>query len=236
MLLPVHNYLMNLIKNISQKKMRIISMSFIILISAVLFGNIVHEVFYETKIGDMEAINFDNKVLKKLQEVRSASLNQSMIDITALGSSSVIVLFTILIVTILVAHKNWNGLLYLFIILLGASILPEFLKNYFMRERPDILGRLTNVSSSSFPSGHSFGATVSYFSLAFLLSREVKNIKLEILYYFLAAIIVVMVGISRMYLGVHYPTDVIGGISSGLIWFSIVSIPFVYFSKTTDFQ
>lgn len=225
---------MNISKTLSQKQIRIVIMSLVILFSTIMFGKVVHEVFYEAKEGDLETIAFDNKILKNFQEVRSTSLNQSMIDITALGSFSVIVLFTFLIITLILVHRDWHGLLYLFIILLGSSVLPGFIKNYFMRERPDILGRLTDVSSSSFPSGHSFGATVSYFSLAFLLSREVKNIRLEILYYALAAIVVGMVGTSRMYLGVHYPTDVVGGICSGLIWFSIVSIPFVYFSKTTD--
>ena len=105
------------------------------------------------------------------------------------------------------------------------------LKNIFLRDRPDISGQLTFVKSSSFPSGHSFGSTVAYFGLAFLLSREVKVIKIEILYYALAAVVVALVGISRMYLGVHFPTDVVGGISSGLVWFAFVTFPFVYHSK-----
>lgn len=225
---------MNFIKNLTQKQIRMIIMAIAIVISAILFEEVVDDIFSDPKGGDPEALIFDKAVLKKFQEIRSPELNQSMIDITALGSFSVIALFTCVIVTFLLVHRDWKGLQYIFIIVLGSSTIPVMLKNYFMRERPDALARLTEVKSTSFPSGHSFGATVAYFSLAFLLSREVKEIKLEILYYSLAVLVVALVGTSRMYLGVHYPTDIVGGICSGLIWFSLVSIPFVYFSKTSD--
>lgn len=225
---------MNFIKNLSQKQIRMIIMALVIIISAFIFEEVVDDIFSDPKGGDPEALIFDKAVLKKFQEFRGSELNQSMIDITALGSMSVIALFTCVIVTFLVVHKDWKGLQYIFFIVLGSTTIPGFLKSYFERERPDALARLADVKSTSFPSGHSFGATVAYFSLAFLLSRELKEIKLEILYYSLAILVVALVGISRMYLGVHYPTDIVGGICSGLIWFSMVSIPFVYFSKTRD--
>lgn len=225
---------MNFIKKLSQKQIRMIIMALVIVISAFIFEEVVDDIFSDPKGGDPEALIFDKAVLKKFQEFRGSELNQSMIDITALGSMSVIALFTCVIVTFLVVHKDWKGLQYIFFIILGSTTIPGFLKSYFVRERPDALARLADVKSTSFPSGHSFGATVAYFSLAFLLSRELKEIKLEILYYSLAILVVALVGISRMYLGVHYPTDIVGGICSGLIWFSLVSIPFVYFSKTRD--
>lgn len=234
MLLSVQNSFMNLIKNLSQKQIRIIIMAILIVVSAIIFEEVVDDIFSDPKGGDPEALIFDKAVLKKFQEIRGPELNQSMIDITALGSFSVIALFSCVIVIFLLVHKDWKGLQYIVLITFGSTLLPGILKGFFLRERPDALARLTDVKSTSFPSGHSFGATVAYFSLAFLLSREIKEIKLEILYYSLAVIVVALVGTSRMYLGVHYPTDIVGGICAGLIWFSIVSIPFVYFSKTTD--
>ena len=226
---------MNFIKNLTQKQIRMILMGFVIIISAIIFEEVVDDVFSDPKIGDPETLVFDNGILKKLQEYRGSKLNQSMTDITALGSFSVITLFTCVMVIFLSAHKDWRGLFYILIIVTGAAVIPGMLKSLFMRERPDALGRLADVvESTSFPSGHSFGATIAYFSLAFLLSRELKEIKLEILYYALAAIVVGLVGVSRMYLGVHYPTDIVGGICTGLIWFSLVSIPFVYYTKTRD--
>lgn len=206
-----------------------IIMGGILIISAILFGDIVEDVF-----SNPETLAFDQVVLKKFQGIRASELTQSMTDLTALGSVSVITLLTCVIVIFLVVHRDWNGLLYILIVISGSATIPVFLKNYFNRVRPDVLEHLAVVKSPSFPSGHSFGATVAYFSLAFLLSREIKEIKLEILYYALATMVVALVGTSRMYLGVHYPTDIAGGICVGMMWFSIVSIPFVYFTKTTD--
>lgn len=207
-------------------------MGFLILISAILFVEIVDLVFWDTKVEDTTTINYDQIILKKIRDIREKELTQTMIDLTALGSVSVITLMTFLIMIFFICHKDWRGLLYILIVMSGSATIPVLLKNYFNRERPDVLEQLSVVKNTSFPSGHSFGATVAYFSLAFLLSREIKEIKLEVLYYFLATIVVALVATSRMYLGVHYPTDVVGGICVGLIWFCVVTIPFVYFKKT----
>lgn len=219
------------VKNLTPRIIRITIMVLVIIIGAFVFEEVVDDIFSDPKVGDPETLVFDNNVLQKFREVRTINLNQAMSDITALGSFSVITLMTIVLVIFLIIEKDWRGLVYICCMSLGAGLIPELLKSLFMRDRPDITGHLTYVKSTSFPSGHSFGATVAYFSLAFLLSREVKNIKIEILYYLLAFIVVLLVGTSRMYLGVHYPTDVVGGISSGLMWFSLVSIPFVYISR-----
>lgn len=223
---------MNFISKLSQKQIRIILLGIIIIISAVIFAEVVEDVFSDPAHGDPETLIFDKAVLKSFRGWRSENLNQSMIDITALGSFSVIALLTCVIVIFLIVHKDWKGLGYIFLMALGSLTIPSFLKDYYMRARPDALGQLTTVTSASFPSGHSFGATVAYLSLAFLLSRELKEIKLEILYYILAFFVIAIVGTSRMYLGVHYPTDIVGGVCVGLIWFGLVSIPFIY-SRTS---
>lgn len=209
-------------------------MGIVILLTALIFAEVVDDVFSDPKAGDPETLIFDKAILHKLQQIRGPELNQSMTDITALGSFSVITLFACVIAIFLIAHKDWNGLTYIFIMALGTLVIPGGLKEIFNRERPDVLNQIAYVKSSSFPSGHSFGATVAYFSLAFLLAREIKEIKVEVLYYILASIVVALVGTSRMYLGVHYPTDIVGGICVGLMWFSLVSIPFIYATKTTD--
>lgn len=219
------------IKKLTQKQIRLIILGMIIVLSLIVLEEIVDDIFSDPLIGDTETLIFDNNVLKSLREYRSPDLNQSMVDITALGSFSVITLLTCILTIFLLAHKDWRGLLYIFTMAAGTLVIPVMLKSYFLRDRPDPLSQIAYAQHSSFPSGHSFGATVAYFSMAFLLTRELKELKLEFLYYFLAIVVVMLVGVSRMYLGVHYPTDVIGGISSGLIWFSLVSMVFIYFSK-----
>ena len=225
---------MKKLKNLTPRTIRLIILAMTVIICAFVFEEVVDDIFSDPKIGDPETLVFDNTVLQKLRDIRTEHLSQSMIDITALGSFSVITLMTVLLIIFLVIEKDWRGLGYIVLITCGGSLIPVILKNFFQRERPDISGHLALVKSSSFPSGHSFGATIAYFGLAFLLAREVKIIKIEILYYLLAIIVVGLVGTSRMYLGVHYPTDVVGGISCGLIWFSLVSMPYVYYSKDRE--
>ena len=222
---------MEFIKKLSQKQIRMIIMGIIIIISSILFKEVVDDVFSNPKEREHEAQVYDQLILKKLYEIRQDSLTQSMIDITALGSVSVITLLISVVVVFFIGHKDWRGLFYILIAASGPATIPVFLKNYFNRERPDVLEQLVLVKNTSFPSGHSFGATVAYLSFAFLLSREVKEIKFEILYYILAAIVITFVGTSRMYLGAHYPTDIVGGICVGMIWFSFVTIPFIYFKN-----
>ena len=222
---------MEFIKKLSQKQIRMIIMGIIIIISSILFKEVVDDVFSNPKEREHEAQVYDQLILKKLYEIRQDSLTQSMIDITALGSVSVITLLISVVVVFFIGHKDWRGLFYILITASGSATIPVFLKTYFNRERPDVLEQLVAVKNTSFPSGHSFGATVAYLSFAFLLSREVKEIKFENLYYILAAIVITFVGTSRMYLGAHYPTDIVGGICVGMIWFSFVTIPFIYFKN-----
>jgi undecaprenyl-diphosphatase len=219
---------------LSQKHMRMIFLAVIILLSIIIFKIVVNDVFSELAGSDSSTLIFDKSVLKMFRDFRGEDLNQAMLDITALGSFSVITLFTCVLVILFIAHKDWKGISYIFFMTVGSLSVPPFFKNLYVRARPDALERLQVVKSTSFPSGHAFTATVTYLSLAFLLSRELKEIKLEILYYILAFVVIAFVATSRMYLGVHYPTDIIGGVCLGLIWFSLVSIPFIYYSKATD--
>jgi len=133
---------MNFIKNLSQKQIRMIFMGLIIIIAAILFAEIVDDVFSDPKRGDPETLVFDQVVLKKFQEIRGSELTQSMTDLTALGSVSVIALLTCVIVIFLVIHRDWKGLFYILIVVSGSATIPVFLKNYFNRPRPDILEHL----------------------------------------------------------------------------------------------
>jgi undecaprenyl-diphosphatase len=221
-------------KKFTQKQIRMAILIVVIILSTIIFADVVEDVFSDPINGESETLVHDKQILKTLQEFRGPELNQSMVDITALGSFSVITLLTSILVIFLLTLKDWRGLFYIFCINVGTILIPNFLKGYFMRDRPDLIGQIAYAKHSSFPSGHSFGATVAYFSLAFLLTRELKVLKLEALYYLLAILVVGLVGTSRMYLGVHFPTDVIGGICCGLIWFSIITLPFIYYNKQKD--
>ena len=100
----------------------------------------------------------------------------------------------------------------------GGLVLNFFLKSWFDRPRPDLVPHLAHVSSASFPSGHSLLSAVVYFTLAALLARMALDRRHKIYIVGVAIFFSFLVGISRVYLGVHYPTDVLAGWTLGIVW------------------
>jgi undecaprenyl-diphosphatase len=101
---------------------------------------------------------------------------------------------------------------------IGGALVSFGLKSAFSRPRPEIVPHLTHVYTSSFPSGHSMISAVVYLTLGSLLAAIMPNLKLKVYVLAVAIILTVFVGISRIYLGVHYPTDVLAGWLAGLVW------------------
>lgn len=158
--------------------------------------------------------NVDESVLLGLSEHRSPRLNQAMLDFTALGSVSVLTLLTTVVIYILWRQRRHTGMIRLGLAAAGALIWPRVLKNLFERARPSVVEPLAVVSDSSFPSGHTFGATVMYLSFAFL-AYELSGRRA---FFAIAGIVIGLVALSRMYLGVHYPSDVAAGFAVGILW------------------
>lgn len=188
------------------------------------FLEVAEDVFLDpVQEGDREAELFDEAVARFIVRFRSPLLTQAMTDLTALGSVSVFVVLSAVGLTFLGFRRDRLGLGYLLTLTLGTGALNYVLKELFGRERPDAAGHLVAVSNSSFPSGHSFSAAAIYSGLVFLVSRHTESWRLEVFLYFLAALLIVCVGLSRIYLGVHYTTDVMAGIGVGLAWSFLLS-------------
>jgi len=144
-----------------------------------------------------------------------------MRDITSLGGGTVIALITLIVIFYLLLQKKYAELLLILAAVLGGTVIGLGLKEIFGRERPDLIYRLTDARSLSFPSGHSMMSTVIYLSLAALLSRIQHERKVRIYIISIALFLALIIGFSRVYLGVHYPTDVLGGWTIGLGWASL---------------
>ena len=152
------------------------------------------------------------------QAAGPAWLDQAARDITALGSTSVLSLLVILVVLFLWLLGRRGMALY---VLLSTSLgtgLSFLLKALFQRPRPDLFPHGDTVLTTSFPSGHAMISTLVYLTLGVLLARLLTERRLEIFVVSSAMLVALLVGLSRVYLGVHWPTDVLAGWAGGASW------------------
>jgi undecaprenyl-diphosphatase len=117
-------------------------------------------------------------------------------------------------------RKSIYRLLALVLAVGGGALLNLALKHLFHRQRPVLENPLVTLSSYGFPSGHTMGATIFYGVLALIITYSIRTWSLRVVVGWLAAFVTALIGASRIYLGAHYFTDVIGAIAIGLTWLS----------------
>jgi len=115
-------------------------------------------------------------------------------------------------------HAMWLVLVSSF----GGLLISSLLKDIINRPRPQLVPHLSQVYTSSFPSGHSMMSAVVYLTLGSLLARLVPGRPVKVYCMFVAMALTFLVGVSRVYMGVHYPTDVLAGWTAGLVWALLV--------------
>ncbi len=207
----------------------------IIITCLVVIGGLWFFVEITDSVTDNETRSFDEYVLTSFREAGDLSEpvgpawgEEVARDITSLGSKTLLILIVLSVsgFLFLKGHKR-QGWLILGVSLMGL-LLTLGLKSLFMRERPDVVVHLSSAATKSYPSGHTMMSAVIYLSLAAMLayiqqSRRVKTFILSI-----GLLITFLVGVSRVYLGVHYPTDVLAGWAIGLAWAAFCWIIFRY--------
>ncbi len=168
---------------------------------------------------------FDDMVLLSLrhspdEEVPRgpAWLPETMRDITSLGGGTVIALVTLSVAGYLALRKKYQALLLLVVATVGGALIDFGLKDLVARGRPNIVSHLMPADSFSFPSGHSMMSMVVYLVLAVLLTPQLPDRRSRVYVVAVALFLTLIIGVSRVYLGVHYPSDVLGGWSLGLAW------------------
>jgi undecaprenyl-diphosphatase len=139
-------------------------------------------------------------------------------DVTALGGVGVLLFITVATAGFLALDGKSHAALFLVVAVVGGLIASSLLKRSFERPRPDLVPHGSYVYTSSFPSGHSTMATATYLTLGALLARVSPTRVLKIYFLSLAILVSLAVGVSRVYLGVHWPTDVFAGWTLGASW------------------
>ena len=145
-------------------------------------------------------------------------LEHFMVSMTALGSTSVLLMVAVLAAGFFVVAGDRSSAVVLMFASVGGALLSSGLKLYFARARPDLVPHLVEVQSASFPSGHAMKSTVVYLVLAMLIRRNLMTSGSRAYLLATAIGVSVLVGVSRIYLGVHWPSDVIAGWMFGAAW------------------
>lgn len=169
---------------------------------------------------------FDERTLAWLATHRTPFLNEAALEVTSLGNGFTLAVL-ILAVSVFLWQTQHRWSVYLLLIAyVGGQILNRVLKNWFDRPRPSIVEHVDPVHSMSFPSGHAMISLIVYGSIAYLVARLEPTPGLRRTTWALATILILGIGVSRMYLGVHYPSDVIAGFIAGLAWLAFVAAAF----------
>ena len=169
--------------------------------------------------------DFDDRILLALRvpgdlerPIGPHWMEETARDVTALGSTVALWLATLAVAGFLALDRRYAAMAFVIGAVLSGWGLSFLLKQAFDRPRPDLVPHLMRAYFSSFPSGHSMMSAVVYGTLGSLLSSLVTLRRLKFYFLALAAFLSIIVGVSRVYLGVHYPTDVLAGWSAGLAW------------------
>jgi undecaprenyl-diphosphatase len=203
----------------NKTEIKVLLWIFIIILGTLIF------VIIANAVSEGETNRFDLMILESLrvqgnlhQPIGPQWIEPAMRDITSLGGGTVIVIITVIVVGFLLLQKNYNAMWLILIATIGGALVGLGLKELMGRERPPEIFHLVYVNTLSFPSGHSMISAVVYLTQAFLLSRIQKKKSIRVYIIMVALILTFLIGISRVYLGVHYPTDVFAGWSIGFAW------------------
>lgn len=182
------------------------------------FGWIANEV------AKGDTANFDDAVRNYIHSFASPALTNLMHIASFLGSTIFLIIFGTIIVVFFLFLKRRRPAAIFAITTVGSGILISTLKLLFKRSRPEPFFDAILPASFSFPSGHSLGALCFYLALAAIITVRIENRVAQIATWLAAVLIVLLIGISRIYLGVHFPSDVIAGYAVGLIWVVTIAV------------
>jgi undecaprenyl-diphosphatase len=181
-------------------------------------ASIIGFCFMSLWISDHKIIHFDSTIIGYVQGMESPALTQIMKFFTFIGSAPVVVVISLSLLFFLyiVLHHRLELIFFVYAVI-GSALLNQLLKHFFHRIRPNF-HRLIDIGGYSFPSGHAMNAFTVYAAITFLLWRHIPYRWGRCILIVVSIIMIIMIGTSRIYLGVHYPSDIIGGYFASGFW------------------
>lgn len=182
------------------------------------FGMIADEVVEgDTLVVDRAILMWFRDVADPSSPLGPSWFVEAMRDVTALGSFTVLGIIVVGLVFQLLLSGAPRTALFVALSVIGGTIISTVLKALFDRPRPDLTGTV-EVFTASFPSGHATASAVVYLTIGAILAERAATWGLRAFYIGIAVLLTLLIGSSRVYLGVHYPTDVLAGWSIGTAW------------------
>ena len=148
-------------------------------------------------------------------------LQETAAEITALGGYTVVGILVAAVIGFLVVSRKYGPALYTFLSIGTGTLVGHLLKELYARPRPDLVEHLVNTHTPSFPSGHAMVSAIVYLTLGSLILRFVDDFRVRAYVLALAILLTLMIGVTRIYLGVHWPSDVVAGWAMGAAWASL---------------
>lgn len=230
MLLQVVKWVRNFIRERFHSKNEDLPYYVTILVSAVLFI-VAMNAFVELtdELAENELDGVDEVVTEYIISFRSETMTGYLTFVTNLGDRNAYIIITILLAAYyLIKHRSWKFIVQTTLVLLLATLSNIVLKQVIHRDRPS-LEHLVTVNTLSYPSGHSMSAMAYYGFLIYLCLRYNMRRWVRYVFVVLLMLLILSIGVSRIYLGVHYPTDVAAGFIGGLIWVAFCAVVFNLF-------
>jgi undecaprenyl-diphosphatase len=178
-----------------------------------------------------QSVRFDEAVRNAIHSLASPALTQAMRRVTDLGSPLVLVTLGILVTWRLAAVGRRRAAIIFVLACLGADALSETLKLVFHRQRPESFFGYAEPGTYSFPSGHSVMSACFYGVIAAIFTARMESHAGRIASWTAAALLALIIGFSRIYLGVHYPTDVVAGYAAAAIWVGAVRAGYEFWAR-----
>jgi membrane-associated phospholipid phosphatase len=183
-----------------------------------LFGGVLLPLGLFVALADevhaLEDLFFDKPLLWRLRGLASPGLDALFVALSRLGYQYAVIPLDVLIVLVLLALRRWREASFAGFGVVGSALLNLAAKQFFQRERPSLWESIAPETTFSFPSGHAMGAM----TLAAVLIALAWPTRWRWPVTVVAGLFALLVGVSRVYLGVHYPSDILGGWSAALIW------------------